>query len=176
MFSFTPHTSLPSVLSLLVGGSSLGWMVRAMGLAASAVAVGAWFRSRSQATKEVQPPSGDAVADEAASEPSSPHAPTPSPSPPAKVEKKKKKSVAFALERNETRLVDKWYINTWGHKHPTRPNGRVGIHEVVLVMFVANWLQPDGHNQLHFPRTKWIRDVPDWDVEDDDGDIGMLDC
>ncbi|MCJ1267673.1 hypothetical protein MMC22_007559 [Lobaria immixta] len=38
--------------------------------------------------------------------------------------------------------------------------------EAVLQFEVSRWIEPDGHNQLHFPRTKWMRDVPDWSVED----------
>ncbi|KAL8785595.1 MAG: hypothetical protein Q9195_008581 [Heterodermia aff. obscurata] len=35
------------------------------------------------------------------------------------------------------------------------------------------WIEPDGHNQLHFPRTRFIRDGPDPEMVDDDGDIDM---
>ena len=38
------------------------------------------------------------------------------------------------------------------------------------------WIEPHGHQQLHFPRTRWIREVPDLDFEDDDGDVEMVDA
>ena len=41
---------------------------------------------------------------------------------------------------------------------------------------VDRWIEPYDHTQLHFPRTKWIRDIPDSGLEDLDGDIEMLDA
>ena len=37
------------------------------------------------------------------------------------------------------------------------------------------YLEPDGHNQVSFPRTKWIRDGPSVDDVDFDGDVEMCD-
>lgn len=55
-------------------------------------------------------------------------------------------------------------------------NGHVRWDHYDKVYEVDTWIVPDGHNQLHFPRTKWIRDVPDPAVEDLDGDIEMRDA
>jgi len=35
------------------------------------------------------------------------------------------------------------------------------------------YLEPDGHNQVNFPRTRWIRDGPTGDDVDADGDVDM---
>ena len=43
----------------------------------------------------------------------------------------------------------------------------------VRTMLCAMWLEPDGRNQLHFPRTRFVRDGRDPQLEDDDGDIVM---
>ena len=40
---------------------------------------------------------------------------------------------------------------------------------------VGNYLEPDGRNQVNFPRTKWIRDGPTGDDVDNDGDVEMSD-
>ena len=40
---------------------------------------------------------------------------------------------------------------------------------------VDNYLEPDGRNQVNFPRTKWIRDGPTGDDVDNDGDVEMSD-
>jgi len=40
---------------------------------------------------------------------------------------------------------------------------------------VENYLEPDAHNQLSFPRTTYPREVPDFEVDDGDGDIAMED-
>lgn len=89
-----------------------------------------------------------------------------SPSPPPK--KKGKKSVAFAEELNEVYEVEKWFDRRI-HKH-REIRFRWGYWQSIEV---SRWIEPDGHNQLHFPRTKWVRDVPDWSVEDQDGDVEM---
>lgn len=41
------------------------------------------------------------------------------------------------------------------------------------MVYFERYLEPDGHNQVNFPRTKRIRDVPTWDGVDDDGDVDM---
>ncbi|MCJ1469040.1 hypothetical protein MMC07_007672 [Pseudocyphellaria aurata] len=93
--------------------------------------------------------------------------PRPEPAQPAK---KAKKTVGFDLARNEVYEVDYWFDRRI-HKHREIRFGW-GIEETIEV---SRWIEPDGHNQLHFPRTKWVRDVPDWTVEDQDGDVEMLD-
>ncbi|MCJ1257255.1 hypothetical protein MMC24_005080 [Lignoscripta atroalba] len=93
--------------------------------------------------------------------------------PPSPLVVKKKKSVVFAEWKNQTRLVDSW-IDRRVHVH--RPGaGTVRFACEVVYTGLSRWIEPDGHNQLHFPRTKWIRDVPD-PVEDLDGDVEMLDA
>lgn len=91
--------------------------------------------------------------------------PSPSPPPP---KRKAKKSVAFAEDLNEVHVVENWFDPSI-HKH-REIRFRWGIWEMIEV---SRWIEPDGHNQLHFPRTKWVRDVPDWSVEDQDGDVEM---
>lgn len=65
-----------------------------------------------------------------------------------------KKSVAFA-EMVEVCVVSRW-IDPKIHKH-RESRGRLawGIFKEYEV---SRWIEPDGHNQLHFPRTKWIED------------------
>lgn len=41
---------------------------------------------------------------------------------------------------------------------------------------VERYLEPDGHNQVDFPRTTWIRDGPTGEEVDADGDVCMADC
>ena len=88
--------------------------------------------------------------------------------------KKTAKTVVWADDKNEVHLVEKWIVN---HIHIHQPaNGHVRWDHYDKVYLVDTWIVPDGHNQLHFPRTKWIRDVPDAAVEDPDGDIEMRDA
>ena len=87
---------------------------------------------------------------------------------------KKAKTVVWAEEKNEVHLVDKWIIT---HIHVWQPeNGHVRWDHYDKVYPVETWIVPDGHNQLHFPRTKWMRDVPEAALEDLDGDIEMFDA
>lgn len=88
-----------------------------------------------------------------------------------KKKKKGKKTVAFAEELNEVYEVEYWFDRRI-HKHREI---RFRWDEAVVVFEVSRWIESDGHNQLHFPRTKWVRDVPDWSVEDQDGDVEMAD-
>lgn len=46
-------------------------------------------------------------------------------------------------------------------------------HGTVRVRWNVRYLEPDGHNQVNFPRTKWIRDGPTGDDVDADGDVDM---
>ncbi len=46
-------------------------------------------------------------------------------------------------------------------------------HHDVRGRWIERYLEPDGHNQVHFPRTKWIRDGPTGDDVDADGDVDM---
>lgn len=95
-------------------------------------------------------------------------APAQLPLPPQK-KKKVKKSVAFAEELNEVYEVENWFDRRI-HKHREIRFG----WGVAITYEVSRWIEPDGHNQLHFPRAKWVRDVPDWSVEDQDGDVEMV--
>ncbi|MCJ1271035.1 hypothetical protein MMC22_010934 [Lobaria immixta] len=100
---------------------------------------------------------------------------TPALEPPPREQREKrkgKKTVAFAEELNEVYEVEYWF-DPRIHKHR---EVRFRFCEDVTVVEVFRWIVPDGHNQLHFPRTKWVRDVPDWSVEDQDGDVEMGDC
>ena len=56
-----------------------------------------------------------------------------------------------------------------------RSQKRVKFRKEWLLSPVERYLEPDGHNQLNFPRTKWIRDVPTWEDVDADGDVDMVD-
>lgn len=88
--------------------------------------------------------------------------------------KKTAKTVVWADDKNEVHLVEKWIVT---HIHIHQPaNGHVRWDHYDKVYPVDTWIVPDGHNQLHFPRTKWIRDVPDGAFEDLDGDIEMRDA
>ena len=88
--------------------------------------------------------------------------------------KKTAKTVVWADDKNEVHLVENWIVK---HIHIHQPfNGHVRWDHYDKVYEVDTWIVPDGHNQLHFPRTKWIRDVPDPAVEDLDGDIEMRDA
>ena len=71
--------------------------------------------------------------------------------------------------------MENWII-TELHIH-SQPNGHVRWDHYDAVYLVDNWIeQPYGRTQLHFPKTRWIRDVPDPELEDLDGDIEMLDA
>ena len=88
--------------------------------------------------------------------------------------KKTAKTVVWADDQNEVHLVERWIVT---HLHIHQPeNGHVRWDHYDKVYSVDKWIVPDGHNQLHFPRTKWIRDVPDAAFEDLDGDIEMRDA
>jgi hypothetical protein len=60
------------------------------------------------------------------------------------------------------------------HKHRTVVYPWVHWNAVRLEATVERYLEPHGHWQRSFPRTTWPTDVPE-DVEDDNGDIEMLD-
>ena len=94
--------------------------------------------------------------------------------PQGSAKKKTAKTVVWADDKNEVHLVEKWIVK---HLHIQQPeNGHVRWDHYDKVYLIDTWIVPDGHNQLHFPRTKWIRDVPDAAVEDLDGDIEMRDA
>ena len=161
---FSAHMTLGAL-------SGVSWsVVKAAGLVSVVVAVGAWLRSVSK-VQRLGPSGASCMVDLEAPCRPEPEATAPSPSPPARVKKKKKKSVKFDLERNETIEVGEWYAQTWG-TGDSYSGVRWGME---LQWTVERYLEPYGHTQLHFPQTKWIRDVPNWDAENDDGDIDMID-
>ncbi|KAL9127434.1 MAG: hypothetical protein Q9175_007735 [Cornicularia normoerica] len=83
---------------------------------------------------------------------------------PKPVKKKKKpKTVSFALENNTTQVVDRWIK-------------KVGWARWDEVFDVDRWIEPHGRDQLNFPKTRFIRDGPDGDAEDDQGDVEMVDA
>ncbi|MCJ1373351.1 hypothetical protein MMC20_004579 [Loxospora ochrophaea] len=85
--------------------------------------------------------------------------------------------VSFALSQNQTQIVTRW-IDKRKHQFSIKRDGtpRVRFCREVIVCHVDNWIVPHGHTQLSFPRTKWIREVPDPELEDWEGDVGMEDC
>lgn len=85
--------------------------------------------------------------------------------------KGKGKAVSFDLERNETVEVENWFI-TAIHKHVKK---RLRFSDHAWTMDVARWIEPDGHNQISFPRTKWIWAKSEWSREDEAGDVMMED-
>ena len=82
---------------------------------------------------------------------------------PKAIKKKKPKTVSFALENNTTQVVDRWIIKVCWAQYDE-------------VFDVDRWIEPHGRDQLNFPRTKFICDGPDADVEDDQGDVEMIDA
>ncbi|KAL9077679.1 MAG: hypothetical protein Q9161_000051 [Pseudevernia consocians] len=82
---------------------------------------------------------------------------------PKVIKKKNPKTVSFALENNTTQVVDRWIIKVRWARYDE-------------VFDVDRWIEPHGHNQLNFPRTKFVRDGPDADAEDDQGDVEMIDA
>ena len=85
----------------------------------------------------------------------------------------KKKSVRFALWKNESLVSEP-------DSHVLRvargiQSGGVRFSHVDWDEY-PRYLKRTGSTQLHFPNTKWIRDVPGTELEDDDGDIQMLGC
>ena len=93
--------------------------------------------------------------------------------------RKKAKTVVFA-EEDDVLLVEKWIIPKVHCHNKEEVSALPSVREVHwddynLIFPVENWLQPDGHNQLSFPRTRYVRNVPDSEAEDLDGDIEMLD-
>ena len=93
---------------------------------------------------------------------------------PQGIKKKTAKTVVWADDKNEVHLVEKCIV-THIHIHQLA-NGHVRWDHYDKVYPVDTWIVPEGHNQLHFPRTKWIRDVPDVAFEDLDCDIEMRDA
>ncbi|KAI4242176.1 MAG: hypothetical protein L6R42_011095 [Xanthoria sp. 1 TBL-2021] len=71
-------------------------------------------------------------------------------------QRKKKKSVQFDMVKNTlhryTPVRAKFVTFHWKKNHE---------------------FDPAGYDTLHCAKTKYIRDVPDLDLIDDDGDIGM---
>lgn len=151
--------------------SGVSWSVAiAAGLISTAAVIGALLLSR-PTVQQSRSPSETLMADSKTPRRPEPAALASSLLPPVRVKKKKKKTVRFDLDRNETVEVGDWYIQTWGIGKKYW-GVRWGLW---VVDTFEPYLEPDGHNQLHFPRTKWIRDVPSWDEENDDGDIEMID-
>lgn len=150
-------------------------MVKAASLVSAIVTVGAWMFSGPKVQQLGVSFSESNMDDSKATttcclEPEAPA--SSSPLPPVRVKKKKKnKSVRFDLDRNETVEVGDWIVRTW-----VTGDSYSGVRwGEQLVWTVECYLEPHGHTQLHFPETKWIRDVPSWDAENDDGDIEMID-
>ncbi|KAM0799243.1 hypothetical protein BDR22DRAFT_890455 [Usnea florida] len=87
------------------------------------------------------------------------------PEQPTTTMKKKKppNTVSFALEHNTTQVVDRWIK-------------RVSWAPYDEVAEVQRWIEPHGRRQLHFPRTVFIRDGPDTEAVDDEGDAEMVDA
>ena len=54
-----------------------------------------------------------------------------------------------------------------------RPLLRARVHRKGRCFDVDSYLEPHGRSQLHFPRTRFIRDSCDAEQVDDDGDIEM---
>ncbi len=161
-------TSLFSTHMTLGAFSGICWSaVKAAGMV-SAIALGAWLCSDPAVQRFDSSKKGDLAGSKVPRHPGFEAKVSPSP-PPARV--KKKKSVKFDLDRNQTVEVGNWYVQTWG-----TGDSLYGVRwGMKLVWIVDRYLEPHGRNQLHFPQTKWIRDVPSWDAENDDGDIEMID-
>ena len=85
--------------------------------------------------------------------------------------------MAFAEWKNQVLLVESW-IDRRVHVHKKLRDGAGTVEFACEFVYpdLERWIEPDGHNQINFPRTKWIRGVPDPTLEDCDGDIEMLDC
>ena len=164
VFSLFPAHLTPGALS------SVCWsMVKAAGLVSAIVAVGACLWAGPKVQRMVSFSDENNMDDSKVTCRLEPEAPASSSPPPVKV--KKKKSVKFDLDRNETVEVGDWYVRTWG-----TGDSYAGVRwGEQLVWTVDRYLEPCGYTQLHFPQTKWIRDVPGWDAENDDGDIEMID-
>ena len=97
-----------------------------------------------------------------------------SPSHRSEKKRKKTKTVAFAPEDdNEVHLVENWLGELNFH---SRSEGHVRFYRYHAYYTFDRWIEPHDHTQLHFQRTKWIRDIPDSGLEDLDGDIEMLDA
>ncbi|KAL9098271.1 MAG: hypothetical protein Q9163_006042 [Psora crenata] len=91
--------------------------------------------------------------------------------------KKKVKRVVIAEERNTYKEVQNWIVRQSDQHDLAKPITRHVHWDVydVVYEFEPYWDNDGAHSQLHFPRTKFIRNVPDIDLEDFDGDIEMLD-
>lgn len=76
--------------------------------------------------------------------------------------KKKPKTVSFALDNNTTRIVDRWIV-------------KVTFADFYEELEVERWIEPHGRHQRSFPRTTFVRDGPDVEDEDDEGDVVMGD-
>lgn len=82
-------------------------------------------------------------------------------------------------EEDDVLLVEKWIIPRVHCHNKEEVSALPSIREVhwddySLIVPVDSWLEPDGHNQLSFPRTLYVRNVPDSEAEDLDGDVEML--
>lgn len=75
--------------------------------------------------------------------------------------KKKKKSVQFEMVRNTL------------HRYTPVRAKFVTFHWKKKWIVYSHEFDPAGYDTLHCAKTKYIRDVPDLDLIDDDGDIGM---
>ena len=161
-FLFSTHLTFESL-------SSTCWsVVKAAGMVSAVVALRVWLGWTPKVQQVDSMWTNDTADSDATCRPE-PEAPASSPPPPVKV--KQKKSVKFDLDRNETVEVGRWYVATWGIG---KSYGGVRWGPL-YVDIVDRYLEPHGRTQLHFPQTKWIRNVPDWDAENDDGDIEMID-
>ncbi|KAL9637323.1 MAG: hypothetical protein Q9164_002260 [Protoblastenia rupestris] len=96
----------------------------------------------------------------------------------SKSKRKKVKRVVIAEEKNTYKEVENWIVRR-RDQHDCDASMPRHVHwDVYDVIYEFEpYLENDGaQSQLHFPRTKFIRNVPDVELEDSDGDIGMLDA
>ncbi|KAI9835167.1 MAG: hypothetical protein M1819_002537 [Sarea resinae] len=82
-----------------------------------------------------------------------------------------KKKVTFVEGAPEVKFVDYWIDPKL---HQFKPKRTRWHPELGVVQEFWRWNYSDGAPKLHFPRTKWIRDVPSDEV-DDQGDLAMAD-
>ncbi|KAL8671715.1 MAG: hypothetical protein Q9168_003786 [Polycauliona sp. 1 TL-2023] len=80
---------------------------------------------------------------------------------PQRPRKKKKKSVQFDMVKNTL------------HRYTPVKAKFVTFHWKKKWLVYCHEYDPAGYDTLHCAKTKYIRDVPDLDLVDADGDIGM---
>ena len=96
----------------------------------------------------------------------------------SKSKSKKVKRVVIAEDKNMYKEVENWIV-PWRDQHDCSKSMSRHAHWDVYdaVYEFEPYLHDEGaQSQLHFPRTKFIRNVPDVEFEDSDGDIAMSDA